>query len=110
MRLTTAIQSSVLGCLAVAATWLSVSCQRSTSELELNQSRITPAVADTFIIEDGQIQLCQGYDTHNSGPVLNSGIVAGVNNGQFGFVAPATAHAMPTRSLQGVNQFTRGRN
>lgn len=110
MRLTTSIKSSVLGCLSVAAVWLSVNGQSSTSESNFSQSQITPAVTDSFAVDSRQIQLCQGYDTNNSGTVSNSGIVAGVNQGQFGFVAPATAHRMPTKSLQGVDQFTAGRN
>lgn len=110
MRLTTSIKSSVLGCFAVAAAWLSVTGQSSTSDFGLSQTQMTPAIADTFTVESGKIQLCQGYDTNDSGSVISPSIVAGANNGQFGFVAPATAHGMPTRSLQGVDQFTPGRH
>ena len=93
MRLTTSIKSSVLGCFAVAAAWLSVTSQSSTSDFGFSQTQTTPAIADSFTVELGKIQLCQGYDTNDSGSVISPSIVAGANNGQFGFVAPSTPTA-----------------
>ena len=76
---------------------------------EFSRSQLTPAIAGATTIEDGQIQLCQGYDSNGSSQIARPNVIPGINNGQFGYVAPATLHAAPTRSLQGVDQFTLGR-
>ncbi|MGY8748530.1 MAG: hypothetical protein ACKVHR_10810 [Pirellulales bacterium] len=64
---------------------------------------MTPAIAGATTTEDGQIQLYQGYDAKGSSQIARPNGIAGINNGQFGYVAPATLHAAPTRSLKGVD-------
>lgn len=109
MRLTTSIKSSVLGCALVGALWLSATDRDKPQGPEFSRSQLTPAIAGATTIEDGQIQLCQGYDSNGSSQIARPNVIPGINNGQFGYVAPATLHAAPTRSLQGVDQFTLGR-
>lgn len=117
MRITVPMKIKIVVCGVLFATtaWFSgIGNQTESGDWidDCSSASIVPASAvvhDDGVIHDDQIRLCQGYDVPNGQRQGYQAVGSGQFQGGFGYAQPVQAPAAG-RSLQGVDQFTKGRN
>jgi polysaccharide export outer membrane protein len=109
MRFTIPVKIVVCGaCFAAVAAWLSDAGNHTPSASAPADLTLESAVESSDVIRDDQIRLCQGYEV----PTGQNQWVQASGTGEFQdgqFTQPVQA-PIASRTLQGVDQFTTGRN
>lgn len=109
MKLTLPMKMIVCGSLFTAAAWMSGAGNpaQPPGSLENDTAAGSKMEFVNDVLRDDQIRLCQGYDTQDGGS-YTEGPIDDYGEG-FGYARPDETPSV-SRSIQGVNQFTTGRN